>query len=68
MLALDHLLLKVITSGMPYAPEIMAEFTADPNATLRLLHYPPQRSKDARQLGGKFIPLLYIRVFTVVCV
>lgn len=53
MLELDHLLLKVVISGMLYAPDVLAEFTTDPNATLRLLHYPPQKSKDARQLGGK---------------
>lgn len=56
MLELDNVLLKILALGLPYGPDSFEEFKQDPTATVRLLHYPPQLSKDPKQLGGKFIP------------
>jgi isopenicillin N synthase-like dioxygenase len=53
LLQLDHIILKVLALGLPYSPNIFDNFVKDPAATVRLLHYPPQKSLDPRQLGGK---------------
>lgn len=45
--------LRIIAKGMPYGDDVFDEFVSDiPICTMRLLHYPPQRSNDARQLGA----------------
>ncbi|KAH8808613.1 hypothetical protein F5884DRAFT_378141 [Xylogone sp. PMI_703] len=45
--------LDIIAAGMPYGPDLFKEFTSnDPIASLRLLHYPPQTTKDKNQLGS----------------
>lgn len=53
VLEVAHLLLRILALGLPYAPDIFEEFTFEPVANVRLLHYPPQKSVDEKQLGGK---------------
>ena len=55
MLDLASHLLQILALGLPYGPKIFEELNFQPVANVRLLHYPPQRSTDARQLGGKSI-------------
>ena len=52
LLKVAHLLLKIIALGLPYAQDIFDDFIIDPVANVRLLYYPPQKSQDAKQLGG----------------
>lgn len=45
--------LSAIAAGMPYGPSVFDEFTSnDAVASIRLLHYPPDKSNDERQLGA----------------
>ncbi|RFU36334.1 hypothetical protein B7463_g66, partial [Scytalidium lignicola] len=45
--------LDIIAAGMSYGPDIFKEFTSNgPVASLRLLHYPPQTTRDKKQLGS----------------
>ncbi|KAE9377198.1 citrinin biosynthesis oxygenase CtnA [Stipitochalara longipes BDJ] len=55
MHALTLKVLEVIAAGMEYpgVEEVFKEFTAnDAVASIRLLHYPPDKGNDARQLGA----------------
>ncbi|ETS88084.1 hypothetical protein PFICI_01912 [Pestalotiopsis fici W106-1] len=52
MLDLAHLLLRILISGLPYDSKMFDNFMLQPVANVRLLHYPPQLSKDVRQLGA----------------
>ncbi|RFU32381.1 hypothetical protein B7463_g3977, partial [Scytalidium lignicola] len=52
MVEVAHHLLKILALGLPYADDIFEEFMLEPVANVRLLHYPPQTSKDERQLGA----------------
>ncbi|CAK7563545.1 MAG: hypothetical protein SEPTF4163_001414 [Sporothrix epigloea] len=53
VLQLARTVLAILARGLPYGDDVFAEFMAnDPLCNLRLLHYPPQRSDDARQLGA----------------
>ncbi|KAL1892248.1 hypothetical protein Sste5346_007204 [Sporothrix stenoceras] len=53
VLDLARAVLAILARGLPYGDDVFAEFMAnDPLCNLRLLHYPPQRSEDARQLGA----------------
>lgn len=54
MLDLASHLLRILALGLPYGPSIFEEMNFQPVANVRLLHYPPQKSTDARQLGGEF--------------
>ncbi|CAJ2504696.1 Uu.00g120900.m01.CDS01 [Anthostomella pinea] len=45
--------MEVLAKGLPYGDDIFVPFTSnDPVCSIRLLHYPPQKSTDARQLGA----------------
>ncbi len=45
--------MEILARGLPYGAAIFDEFvSSDPICALRFLHYPPQTSKDARQLGA----------------
>jgi isopenicillin N synthase-like dioxygenase len=51
--ALGCTVMEILAKGLPYGDDIFAEFLSnDPVCALRLLHYPPQRSKDTNQLGA----------------
>ncbi|CAK7227684.1 hypothetical protein SCUCBS95973_006627 [Sporothrix curviconia] len=53
VLQLARSVLEILARGLPYGDDVFAEFMAnDPLCNLRLLHYPPQRSEDVRQLGA----------------
>ncbi|CAK7236511.1 hypothetical protein SBRCBS47491_009661 [Sporothrix bragantina] len=53
VLQLARTVLEILARGLPYGDDVFAKFMAnDPLCNLRLLHYPPQRSEDARQLGA----------------
>lgn len=53
VLQLARTVLEILARGLPYGDDVFAEFMSnDPLCNLRLLHYPPQRSEDARQLGA----------------
>lgn len=54
LLELDHLILKILALGLPYSANVFDDFMKEPVANLRLLHYPPQKTSDVRQLGGMF--------------
>jgi isopenicillin N synthase-like dioxygenase len=44
---------QILAHGMPYGPNVFDDFVREPCVTVgRLLHYPPQAIKDARQLGA----------------
>jgi isopenicillin N synthase-like dioxygenase len=45
--------LDVIAAGMPYGPGVFEEFCSnDAVASVRLLHYPPDKSNNENQLGA----------------
>lgn len=53
MQTLSLKVLEIIAHGMPYGNDVFNEFVSnDPIAALRLLHYPPQASSDAKQFGS----------------
>ncbi len=53
VMALAHTVLAILAKGLPYGDDVFAGFMGnDPLCNLRLLHYPPQRSDDPRQLGA----------------
>jgi len=53
VLGLAQAVLAVLARGLPYGDDVFADFASrDPLCTLRLLHYPPASSGDARQLGA----------------
>ncbi|PVH86101.1 2og-Fe oxygenase family protein [Cadophora sp. DSE1049] len=53
MYALSLQVMDVLAAGMPYGPNVFDEFCDnDAVASIRLLHYPPDKSNDERQLGA----------------
>lgn len=45
--------MEILAKGLPYGDGIFDEFVSnDPVCVIRLLHYPPQTSRDRRQLGA----------------
>ena len=45
--------LAILARGLPYGDDVFSDFVSnDPLCTLRLLHYPPASSGDAKQLGA----------------
>ena len=45
--------LEILARGLPFEDDIFRDFVSnDPMCALRLLHYPPQTSQDAKQLGA----------------
>ncbi|KAI0021825.1 2og-Fe oxygenase family protein [Xylariomycetidae sp. FL0641] len=51
--ALSCRVMEILARGLPYGDDIFVPFTSnDPVCSIRLLHYPPQASTDARQLGA----------------
>ncbi|KAI8628425.1 Clavaminate synthase-like protein [Xylariaceae sp. FL1651] len=45
--------LEILAKGLPYGDDIFGPFASnDPVCMIRLLHYPPQKSTDTRQLGA----------------
>jgi isopenicillin N synthase-like dioxygenase len=51
--ALSLKVMDVIAAGMPYGPHVFDEFCSNEAvANIRLLHYPPDKSNDDRQLGA----------------
>lgn len=52
-LGLAQKIMKILAKGLPYGEDIFVPFMSnDPVCSIRLLHYPPQKSTDARQLGA----------------
>lgn len=46
-------ILDLIAATLPYGPKVFDNFTSnDATASVRLLHYPPDVSRDERQLGA----------------
>lgn len=46
-------IIDIIAAGMPYGPRVFDDFVSnDAVAAVRLLHYPPDKSQDERQLGA----------------
>ena len=66
-------MLRIIARGMPYGDGVFDDFVSgDPICAMRLLHYPPQRSDDARQLGagahtdfGELLPSFFMLYFHI---
>lgn len=53
VLELSLKVLEILAKGLPYGDDIFQEFASnDPVCIMRLLHYPPQASRDERQLGA----------------
>lgn len=53
VLKLSTKILEILAKGLPYGDGIFQEFVSnDPVCVMRLLHYPPQVSRDERQLGA----------------
>lgn len=45
--------MEILAKGLPYGDGVFREFVSnDPICIMRLLHYPPQVSRDQRQLGA----------------
>ncbi|KAH9886566.1 Clavaminate synthase-like protein [Xylariomycetidae sp. FL2044] len=45
--------MEMLARGLPYGDDVFGPFTSnDPVCSIRLLHYPPQRTTDERQLGA----------------
>jgi isopenicillin N synthase-like dioxygenase len=55
VLGLHEALLRILAGGLPYGKDVFDEFMEDPVANIKLLHYPPNPTKDAEELslGGK---------------
>ena len=52
VLSLSLKVLEILAKGLPYGDDIFQEFISnDPLCALRMLHYPPQSSNDAKQFG-----------------
>ncbi|KAK6083468.1 2og-fe oxygenase [Seiridium cupressi] len=52
-LSLASKIMEILAKGLPYGNDIFVPFMSDdPVCSVRLLHYPPQKSMDARQLGA----------------
>ncbi|KAI1848933.1 hypothetical protein JX265_001264 [Neoarthrinium moseri] len=52
-LGLASKIMEILAKGLPYGNDIFVPFMSnDPVCSIRLLHYPPQKSTDARQLGA----------------
>jgi isopenicillin N synthase-like dioxygenase len=50
---LSYKIMEILALGLPYGKDIFVPFMSnDPVCSIRLLHYPPQKSTDARQLGA----------------
>ena len=53
MYKLSLTVMDILAAGLPYGPHVFDEFVSnDAVASIRLLHYPPDRSQDERQLGA----------------
>ncbi|KAJ5726252.1 uncharacterized protein N7483_007609 [Penicillium malachiteum] len=52
LLDLSQAILQILALGLPYPPDIFDEITKSAAGTVKLLHYPPQRSTDLQQLGA----------------
>ncbi|KAH8205383.1 hypothetical protein TruAng_000462 [Truncatella angustata] len=52
-LSLASKIMEILAKSLPYGNDIFVPFMSnDPVCSIRLLHYPPQKSTDARQLGA----------------
>lgn len=52
-LGLASKIMEILAKGLPYGNDIFVPFMSnDPVCSIRLLHYPPQKSTDAKQLGA----------------
>lgn len=52
MLRLSHAILELLVLGLGHPVSVLDTFTKDPVMNLKLLHYPPHLSADARQFGA----------------
>jgi len=52
MLRLGKALLEMLVIGLDHPVSVLETFTKEPVVNLKLLHYPPHLSKDARQFGA----------------
>lgn len=53
MFKLSLSIMDILAATLPYGPTVFDEFTSnDAVASIRLLHYPPDRGSDIRQLGA----------------
>jgi isopenicillin N synthase-like dioxygenase len=53
MSGLAGTIMEILARGLPYGDDIFVPFMSNnPVCSIRLLHYPPQKSMDARQLGA----------------
>ncbi|ORY62623.1 2og-Fe oxygenase family protein [Pseudomassariella vexata] len=53
LLSLSGKIMEILAKGLPYGNEVFVPFMSnDPVCSIRLLHYPPQKTKDVRQLGA----------------
>lgn len=51
VLRLAETILTILALGLPYGSDVFNEFMKQPVANLKLLHYPPNKSKV--RLGGR---------------
>jgi isopenicillin N synthase-like dioxygenase len=53
MFQLSLTVLDIIAAGLPYGPDVFKDFVSnDAVSSIRLLHYPPDTSNSASQLGA----------------
>jgi isopenicillin N synthase-like dioxygenase len=45
-------MMEILTLGLGHDISVLRDFTSEPAANLKLLHYPPHLSKDERQFGA----------------